>query len=830
MRVVPVAFLVGLLGAASAQQPYVLERVQWPVGGFSFYRDLHLGDVDADGHLDLIDVGPDRIDVARGLGGFGFGPAVHTVVGESPRSLSVGHVDGDGFLDAVVRVVPFAWHADIQLGDGSGAFTPAGSLAVTNFTDDLLLAEVTGDGFDDLIVLTGEAGVGAKVLVCASDGSGGLATPVAASVPDLGVRLLLGDVVEDGAADVVVAYTLNSCLAGPTYVTLQSDGAGHLSLASSACLAGGAWAADLGDIDGDGHLDLLGNGPFGPTNSDVRAFLGSGDGSFTTQLAVGSGTTRPIAADVTGDGLIDVVGQTATAGSVTWPALGGGAFGPRRDSALMPVEVLADLDGDGLADAAGANPEGTGTVVAPNRGDGTWDAVLASGPPGAFGFRDTALGDFDGDGRLDVAQISSGVWTMQGRGDGTFAAGSFGSAGLSQLLAVSVGDATNDGNDDVLALNASGHGHLLVGHGDGTFAPSLLFAGLLTIATDGLVADLDGDGHADIIECGGPSAVVVYLGAALGGWQAPKGYPGAASQLALADFDQDGLLDVVASSNVFFNVGHGALAPAQPLHPGTSLIAVASADFDEDGLPDVAGVRSKYSADPALVLLFGLGDGAFEPAAFEPLPTSDVDLAAADLDRDGHADLLLSSLGRELALRRGDGAGNFVLDSFLAPLDVVGSIEARFDIGDVNGDEWPDVVLTQDTGVMTLVNQLGVWHDLGFAFNQATGKAAQLSGGGPLQAGSPVILHLGRARPGADVAIVIGVAQAMLPFKGGVMVPSFDLLVPGLVADGHGNVVLEATLPVALPTGSELFFQAFVEDQGAPAGIAPSNALEARAP
>lgn len=833
MRIAPVTFLVGLLGAASAQQTQVFERVQWPIGKPAIYPGLHLADVDADGRQDLIDVGTDGLDVALGLGGFDFAPTVHTVAGASPKNLSVGHMNGDAFPDAVVQVTPGAWKVVVQLGDGLGAFTPAGSLPVVNLTRDTLLAEVTGDGLDDLLVLTQQGG--SVLLVCASDGSGGLATPVV-SAANGGSRLLLGDVVEDGIPDVVVAHDLGNCISGMvTYSTLQGGGAGHFSLVSSACLAGGAGSNSLGDIDGDGHLDLLGNGPLGTTSYDVHAFLGAGDGSFTTDVVVGNGSWRPIAVDVTGDGQLDVVGQAPKVGSCTWPALGGGAFGPRRDSPLMAVDVFADLDGDGLVDAAGVNPDGPGTVVAPNRGDGTWDSALTSIPLWPSGPYDSALGDFDADGRLDVAQTGgnsqvSGVQTLQGRGDGSFELGSFATAGASPLQGVRVGDATDDGNDDVLALNSNGLAHLVVGHGDGSFEPGLKFSVPFTLATDGRFADLNGDGRTDLIESGtSPPGVGVFLGSATGGWHPLKYYPGVASatELAPVDLDQDGDLDVVASSSAFFNHGHGILAPAQQLLPGVVLGPLECADFDEDGLPDLAAVGNEPQADPDLILLLGLGDGRFGPPTLEPLPTWPGGLAVADMNRDGHADLVMLSEGRHLELRRGDGAGNFVVDRFLSPLT---SFQPTFDVGDVNGDEWPDVVCTQTGGVTVLLNQLGVWHDLGYAFDKSDGVSAQLSGGGPLQAGSPVVLHLGAAGAGADVALVIGVAQDMLPFKGGVMVPSFDVLLAGLSADAQGHLVLEAAWPVALPTGTEIFFQAFVADAGAPAGLAPSNALSARAP
>jgi hypothetical protein len=105
-----------------------------------------------------------------------------------------------------------------------------------------------------------------------------------------------------------------------------------------------------------------------------------------------------------------------------------------------------------------------------------------------------------------------------------------------------------------------------------------------------------------------------------------------------------------------------------------------------------------------------------------------------------------------------------------------------------------------------------------------------LDGDGPLQAGTMAHLSLAGAVPGASTSIVVGVAELLAPFKGGLLVPSPDVLVHGVMADVQGAWSLSFAWPAGLPAGASLWFQAWSPDAAAPAGLAASDGVRATQP
>lgn len=120
------------------------------------------------------------------------------------------------------------------------------------------------------------------------------------------------------------------------------------------------------------------------------------------------------------------------------------------------------------------------------------------------------------------------------------------------------------------------------------------------------------------------------------------------------------------------------------------------------------------------------------------------------------------------------------------------------------------------------------WTDLGDALPGGTG-AATLAGEASLCPGEAGALSLTGAVPSGATTLVVGFAALDLPFKGGVLVPSPDLLVPG-VTDATGAQTLPFAWPTGVPSGTSLWFQHWYPDAGAPAGLAASNALVATTP
>ena len=161
-----------------------------------------------------------------------------------------------------------------------------------------------------------------------------------------------------------------------------------------------------GDFNGDGRLDLA-TGNVG--SSDISVLLGKGDGTFEAPPAsvVGNDAAALATGDFTGDGNLDVAVVNEGSDSVTiLPGNGDGTFQQPMTVALPPGSgatsiVAGDFNGDGRPDLAVANPNRDEVSVLLGNGDGTFQAPRSPARPG--GPYAIVAGDFNGDGRLDLA-------------------------------------------------------------------------------------------------------------------------------------------------------------------------------------------------------------------------------------------------------------------------------------------------------------------------------------------------------------------------------------------------------------------------------------------
>jgi len=119
---------------------------------------------------------------------------------------------------------------------------------------------------------------------------------------------------------------------------------------------------------------------------------------------------------------------------------------------------------------------------------------------------------------------------------------------------------------------------------------------------------------------------------------------------------------------------------------------------------------------------------------------------------------------------------------------------------------------------------LDAWSDLGGGL-AGSAAAPLVAGSGPLTPGSGNSLHLTGALPSSPATLVFGLAPLGAPFKGGTLVPMPWLLV-SLATNGSGALSLPFTWPAGAPALAALYFQFWITDPGAPAGLAASNGLE----
>jgi len=121
------------------------------------------------------------------------------------------------------------------------------------------------------------------------------------------------------------------------------------------------------------------------------------------------------------------------------------------------------------------------------------------------------------------------------------------------------------------------------------------------------------------------------------------------------------------------------------------------------------------------------------------------------------------------------------------------------------------------------------WSALGDGLPGTDGTTPYLSAFGTLAAGSPLRLLLEDAPPSATASLVAGLALLGVPFKGGVLVPAPDLVVP-VPTNATGTAQVEGTWPAGVPGGTALLVQAWIPDAGGPAGFVASGAVQGTTP
>ncbi len=312
---------------------------------------------------------------------------------------------------------------------------------------------------------------------------------------------------------------------------------------------------------------------------------------------------------------------------------------------------------------------------------------------------DAALGDFNGDGRVDVLTIGgSGLSVLPGLGDGTFG-GPIGSVRtFPEDGLIATADVNDDGRLDV-AISRSGSLDVRLGLGDGTFAaPSSYPAG--SFPEPAVAADFDGDGAIDLaIVNNFDASLNVYRNRAdgTGTFEAPAtiAVPAFPAGLSAVDADGDGAIDLVFGSSVggpstlLRGRGDGTFADPGTLGEGTESIGVGRgpivADLDGDGRADLLTIRGA-----TIAVRPGLADGGFGRAVESIAPAGFRAHTMADFDADGDLDLLATAhAGGRVGFLLNDGRGRFTT----GPGAVAGEFAARALAADFDGDGVPDLAV-----------------------------------------------------------------------------------------------------------------------------------------
>jgi len=428
-------------------------------------------------------------------------------------------------------------------------------------------------------------------------------------VPAIGMHgyyaQFLGTKNNAGSSSSSVSLTVTG-LYPTTSMLTQSGSDGNYTLSSSVTGMGGhvVPTGKVSFLDASNGDAVLGTGFLEGASNGLGWQIVSNPmtGSYPQSIAIG---------DFNGDGIPDLA--VANTGSGTVSILLGNGDGTFTQAPLSPVTVgsypfsllVADFNGDGIADLAVTNyGDGTLTVLL-GRGNGSFQQAHNS--PIRIGANPTQLvtGDFNGDGIADLAaidlEINGAITILLGAGDGTFSQAAMSPIAVSYPNSLAVADFSGDGIADLAEVDSYGNLNVFLGNGDGTFAKTAIQTAVgdtpISIAAD----DFNGDGITD---------------------------------LAIADYGS-------GSVSILLGQGGGTFAQAESIQVGSNPVAIAVGDFNGDGIGDLAVVNA---GSASVSILLGNRDGTFSQASASPVFSqgSPLSVAVGDFNGDGISDLAVA--------------------------------------------------------------------------------------------------------------------------------------------------------------------------------------------
>jgi Big-like domain-containing protein/VCBS repeat protein len=596
-----VAVLVGN-GDGTFQAPIV---TTFPFNGGAdpvFRSPFAVGDLTGKGNMDLGLVdrenGGTYIFLGDGTGNFTAG----TTVTSGRDSAYFIDLNGDQKLD-LVTTDSFGGLFDVYLGNGDGTFLLPTQYSPGGPAGDFFLVDLNGDGHPDMLLEYSPQG-----------------TPILGYYPG-NPNGTFGALVSLGAppnTSQIVSYTdLNGdgipdlAFLTPSGVGISLGGANQTFGALLTTISGGSTSVysilptmlGIADFNGDGKTDLA-----VPVEGGISILLGNGDGTFQSVnfYDLGHEVGGAAVADFNGDGKTDIAVTVAA----TYPRVllgdGTGKFtlAPDQNTSYgspgpYPTLLAADFNGDGKPDLNMGNMypngefAGSNEYIAFNQGGGIFAAPvsIANSTP--------VLGDFNGDGRMDMIQVTGQqIIVLLGQANNFFSP-------VTSTLNLpfdtglfNVGDVNGDGKLD-LVLNYFDHLEIWLGNGNGTFT----YSSSITLENNpnnavAAVGDVDGDGKADIVLApvyngDAPATLTIFYGNGDVTFQAPISLPinREYSQVTIADVNRDGLPDLVMTDGsavaVKINMGNRTFNSESDYIAGRSLSALSVVDVNGDGFPDI---------------------------------------------------------------------------------------------------------------------------------------------------------------------------------------------------------------------------------------------------
>ena len=592
--------------------------------------NLTVADFNGDGKLDLAWAGTGGVTVLLGDGKGKFtaapGSPFAADQGSANAPTSPADFNGDGVPDLALGN-PANDTVIVLLNDGTGNFTALPPVPSPTLPSFLATGDFNGDGMPDLatgIKILNPAYTGSVTLLLMNKSAvltpnprsltfyarageaAPTAIPVAATLPTSGVSYtatanqtwlkpdpasnvtgsasgvsLSADAVSltAGAYSGMVRFAAPGFFGSAVNVTFKvANPSGTLRAISAPPVGSNPAAVATGDFNQDGKPDLA-VANWGANS--VTVLLGDGAGGFTaaSSPAVGSNPAAVAVGDFNGDGKPDLAVASYNAGQiVVLLGDGTGSFTPVPGpyAGCWPMSVaVGDFNGDGRLDLAAQDAGGPDAsplpIVLLGDGKGHFSGGFGSGgctvSSGISYPASVAAGDFNGDGKLDLASVRAddrSLTVLLGDGTGNFTVVPAPSLAGSNPGSVAIEDFNGDGKQDIAVGDTVGGIALLLGDGSGNFTTAPASPFLVRFAIRSLaVGDFDGDGTPDLAAADTSNGVTVLLGDETGNFRTPTGSgwfavgavnPSLPVFMTAGDFNGDGRPDLAVPANSSNNV------------------------------------------------------------------------------------------------------------------------------------------------------------------------------------------------------------------------------------------------------------------------------------
>ncbi len=610
-----------------------------------------------------------NVSVLKGNGNGTFNPQqTYSINSTGPEAIGAADFNNDGRPD-IVTFNRNPSSLSLLVNNGSGGFNaPLTFNYIPYFTatHEMRLADVTGDNREDLIL---NNFTGNSLLVLKNNGNSTftpLDTLLTLTKPN---QLAVGDLNNDGAADIAVAYD-GSVTANDSVSYFINAGNGTYNNRTSMYLITfpvGERDLAIADVDGDNDGDILVEAV-----ADLQLFKNGGGLNFTLQpsIAIAGYASEIFTGFFNADGVRDLVVAVESDGIKSLMGNGNGTYRPYNAYSAYGEPrsaCLADFDNDGRADIIACNYTQDNIAFAKGQTDGSFGPFELRAGAAASGI---ALGNFNNDTLPDLITANynaTNAAILLSNANGTFQPTQFDSCVTAKEVVVA--DFNGDLKMDA-AIIGNGQANFLQGDGAGNFS---LVANFNTgFATGGdffaVAGDFNHDNKADLaISHNNSDSISVLLGNGNFTLQASVKYfsGNMPQELAAGYLNTDNNLDLVVTNyddntvSVLAGNANGTFQTAIVKSTGANPSRIALADLNGDGKQDITVLNS--NADNIGILL-NSGSLNFQAQSTYSFSASQgpTDIAVAKITADTIYDLLVTlSIGDKVALFVGNGNGTF---------------------------------------------------------------------------------------------------------------------------------------------------------------------------